>query len=221
MARIKVYPLSAPFEPILVNVLKHEGGYQCSKNDSGNFFKGKLTCTNKGITGNAFYNHYKKEPTPEIIKSLTVSQVKPIYKTKYWDKIRGDEIENISVADLMMFVVVNSGTGQISELKRLANKTAGKKILAETDTSFTSNEIKLLNQLPQDIYFNNIKTAREKFYRDLVAKKPQNSVFLKGWLSRLDKHQYSGAKSRNNTPLLLFFGVLLFAGGAVAGYKYS
>lgn len=212
--------LSANANISIPKVIKEEGGFQNSPNDSGNFYNGVLMGTKYGITPAAYKSYYNAEPTPVIIKNLTIEKATPIYKKKYWDKIRGDEIKNDSVADLMMFTVVNSGTGQISTLKKLANITAGKKIMAETATPFTSNEIKLLNELPQSIYHNNLKVHRKRFYENLAAKQPKNQIFLKGWLSRLDKHVYSGKISINYRKYIMIGGVMvLIVGAGVIYYK--
>lgn len=211
--------LAADFEAAITDVYKYEGGFEKNKADSGNFYNGKLIGTDLGITPGAYKTFYKVEPTETLIRNLTKKQASPIYKANYWNKIRGDEIANNSLADLMLDIVVNSGTGMIKSFKTIANATAGKKIFAETSTPFTSEEIKLLNALPQDIYYNNIKTARKAFYNDLVKKKPSNQVFLKGWLSRLDKHTYSGAISKKaNTKLLIGVGLGLAVVGGVIFY---
>jgi hypothetical protein len=211
----------------ITKVVKEEGKYQAGAADKGNYFKSpstgekKLIGTKYGITPGAYFAYYKKEPTQDTIKNLTIDQAVPIYKKNYWDKIKGDEIANTSVADLMMFIVVNSGAGMVKSMKHIANETAGKKIFAETSTPFTSEEIRQLNTLPQDIYFSNLKTFRERFYKGMVANDPSQGIYLKGWLNRLNKHVYSGAKSSTvkQSTKLIIVGLLLFTGGAVAGYK--
>lgn len=203
-------------------VVKEEGGYQADKADTGNFYHGQLYGTKFGITPAAWQAFYKKPLQQDTIKNLTVPEVIPIYKKNYWDKIRGDEIANEATAGLMMFVIVNSGTGTIKSLKAVANMTAGKKIMAETYVPFTKEEIALLNKLPADKYFNNLKLVRKKFYEALAKKDPNKQKYLKGWLSRLDKHQYSGRSSGNSSTLLLSLGavLLLGAGGAYAWFEY-
>lgn len=197
-------------------VIKEEGGYQAGTADSGNYRNGKLLGTKYGITPNAYFAFYKQEPTRDTIKNLTIAQATPIYKTNYWDKIGGDGIANVSVADLMMFMVVNSGLSQIKSIKHIANETAGKKIFAETTTPFTATEIQLLNALPQQTFFSNLKTYRERFYYALVQHKPSNKIYLTGWLSRLDKHVFKSEGSINPKDdaggNLMFVGVLAVIG---------
>jgi lysozyme family protein len=215
----------------IAQVVKEEGGYQAGAADAGNYWTNpktkakELLGTKYGITPAAYFAYYKKTPDRDTIKNLTVEQAVPIYKINYWDKIRGDEIANDSVAALMMFAVVNSGVGQIKPLKQLMNAVAGKKIVEENTKPFTSAEIKLLNGLPQDRYFKLLKAAREQFYRNLVSKRPSNQVYLKGWLNRLNKHVYSGASSSGGSALMPCTSTLAIgAGSLLAGYllgKYA
>jgi lysozyme family protein len=215
-----IYQLEADYNSAFKELLKYEGKFQAQKSDSGNFYNGKLIGTNYGITPGAYKAYYKKEPTAEIIKSLTPVTVSPIYKKNYWDKIRGDEINNDSVAKLFLDAVVNSGTSQIKSIKHIINATGGKKTVAETSTPLTSAEVKILNALPQDIVFKNFKAYRETFYKELVKKKPTNSVYLKGWLSRLNKHVYSGAVTKSNRKTIII-GLGLLAVGATSVYIYK
>lgn len=73
-----------------INVsLAYEGGYSSIKSDPGNWTggkvgKGKLLGTKYGIAASS-------HPTLNI-KNLTVAQAKAIYRTEYWDKVRGDDL---------------------------------------------------------------------------------------------------------------------------------
>lgn len=206
--------LKANFPQAVANVYQYEGGFENDKADTGNFYNGQLIGTNLGITPAAYKAYYKSDPTVAIIKGLTKTKASPIYKTNYWDKIRGDELANDSVANLMLDVVVNSGTGMIKSFKQLANQVAGKTIMALTTTPFTPTEVKLINALPQDQYFKAIKDFRTSFYKALVQKDPVKQKFLKGWLSRLDKHTYSGKTSVNKKRLIVIGLSALAVGGA-------
>lgn len=206
----------------ITRVIKEEAGYQVLKNDTGNYYNGALIGTKYGITPGAYFNYYKKVPTVDTIKNLTVPQAVPIYKKDYWDKIKGDKIKNDSVAALMMFTVVNSGPGMVKSLKALVNAIAGKKLVPETFIPFTDSDVAVLNSLPQDRYFNALKAARKKFYENR-AKKPGQDKFLKGWLNRLNTHKYSGAMSPGGNKTALKVGGLLLGLG-LAGFlwhKYS
>lgn len=208
----------ADFSKAIPHVLKYEGGYQASPNDSGNFYNGKLIGTNRGITPNAYFAAYKKVPTIDTIKAITPQMAQDIYKRLYWDKIPGNGIKNDSVALLMLDTVVNSGTAHVKTFKMVANLTAGKKIMAETATPLTSVELDLLNSLPQKKYFDNLKGVRESFYKKIASDNPKNAVFLQGWLNRLNKHKFSGDSNNNiggGTSFGLVVGFGLMLGSAV------
>lgn len=200
-------------------VIKEEGGWQNDVEDSGNYFNGKLIGTKYGITPNAYYNYYGEIPTVSTIKNLSIPKAVPIYKKKYWDKINADSIKNKSIADLMLFTVVNSGVGQTKTFRHLINEIAGRNLVNVRSTPLTKSEVELINSLPQDVYFDRLKKARVNFYKALVQKKPSQKKYLKGWLKRLDKHTYSGAVSTNRQRNKIIGLVALFAIGGVIGYK--
>jgi lysozyme family protein len=210
--------LAADFNEAIKRVFKQEGGYQNSAKDAGNFYNGVNYGTKLGVTPAAYISYYKTPLQPDTIKNLTTDKAAPIYRQNYWDKIRGTDIANDSIANLLTFLVVNSGTGQLMTIKKVMNTTAGKKIVAETFTPLTKQEVELLNNLDQELFFNNIKAVRRKFYNDLAKNKPSQAVFLTGWLRRLEEHKFSG-KTSNKRVFLYVLGGLALAGGAYYVYN--
>ncbi|MBB3409866.1 lysozyme family protein [Rhizobium sp. BK316] len=96
---------AANFPECLSITLASEGGLSTERTDPGNWTggkigKGTLKGTKYGISAAAF---------PDIdIRNLTLDDVKPIYKTKYWDEIGGDTLPD--GFDLATFdYAVNSG----------------------------------------------------------------------------------------------------------------
>lgn len=86
-------------------VLAHEGGFTRAASDPGNWTggavgKGLLKGTKYGISAGAFPN--------EDIKNLTLDRARELYKSLYWDKVRGDELP--AGIDCAVFdFAVNSG----------------------------------------------------------------------------------------------------------------
>lgn len=96
---------SANFPECLSITLASEGGLSTERTDPGNWTggkigKGTLKGTKYGISAAAF---------PDLdIRNLTLDDVKPIYKAKYWDEIGGDTLPD--GFDLATFdYAVNSG----------------------------------------------------------------------------------------------------------------
>jgi lysozyme family protein len=197
----------ANFDPIFNLTLKHEGGFQQLPNDSANYVNGKLIGTNKGISAIGYYDFYKKIPTVEQMKNLTFDQAKAIYKKNYWDKINGDKINNQSVAELMFQFIIGSGASQLSDLKDIANKIAGKKLLASVDKTFTDAEAQIINSLPADKYWAALKAWRHAFFIRLVNAKPKLKQFLKGWQNRLNSYVFRPSSkdiATNNSGTFFF-----------------
>jgi len=87
------------FTEALQHVLKHEGGYSNLKSDPGGE-------TNYGITvAVARENGYLGD-----MRTIPMGVVESIYKRKYWDKVRADEMPE-SVRFALFDYAVNSGPG--------------------------------------------------------------------------------------------------------------
>jgi lysozyme family protein len=198
----------AQFDPIFNLTLNHEGGFQQLVDDGANYVHGKLIGTNRGISAIGYYNHYRKVPTVQDMKNLTIEQAKAIYKKNYWDKINGDKINNQSVAELMFQFIIGSGASQLSDLKAIANIVAGKKVLAEIDKTFTDTEAAIINSLPAIKYWTALKAWRHAFFIRLTNVKPKLKKFLKGWQIRLNSYVFKPSlqdTSDNNNTGAFFF----------------
>lgn len=95
------------FEESLAHVLKHEGGYVDHPKDPGG-------ATNLGCTKKVWEEWVGHEVTKDDIKALTVADVAPLYKSRYWDKCRCDDLPH--GVDFAVFdLAINSGTGRASK----------------------------------------------------------------------------------------------------------
>lgn len=187
----------AKFTPVFENTLKKEGGFQKFAADSANYVDGVLIGTNRGISAQAYKQFYGKTPTEADMKALTQEQAEAIYKRNYWNKIKGDLIENDSVAALMFQFIIGSGVSQISDLKDIANMVAGRKLFVSNDKDFTDSEAALINTLDQEAYFNAMKKWRHEFFIALTNKRPELKQFLKGWQNRLNSYEFEGDKKKS------------------------
>lgn len=89
------------FERALSAVLKHEGGYVDHPKDPGG-------ATNLGVTIGTLSGWLGRKATKAEVKALTVKDVGPLYRSNYWDKVRGDDLP--AGLDYAVFdFAVNSG----------------------------------------------------------------------------------------------------------------
>lgn len=95
------------FDSALKAVLHHEGGYVLHKDDPGGM-------TNLGVTKKVWEEWVGHPVDEKAMRALTPELVGPMYKAKYWDKIRGDDLP--TGVDYAVFdAAVNSGPGRAAK----------------------------------------------------------------------------------------------------------
>lgn len=93
--------MKANFDAALRAVLRHEGGFVNNPSDPGGMTN--LGCTK--ATWEAWVGH---PVTAATMRALTPADVAPLYRAKYWDAIRGDELP--AGVDYVVFdCAINSG----------------------------------------------------------------------------------------------------------------
>jgi lysozyme family protein len=95
------------FDAALKAILHHEGGYVNHPADPGGM-------TNLGVTKRVWEEWVGHEVDEKTMRSLTPELVGPMYKVKYWDKIKGDDLP--AGVDYCVFdAAVNSGSGRAAK----------------------------------------------------------------------------------------------------------
>ena len=95
------------FDAALKAILHHEGGYVNHPADPGGM-------TNLGVTKRVWEEWVGHEVDEKVMRGLTPNHVWPLYKQKYWDKIKGDELP--TGVDYCVFdAAVNSGPGRAAK----------------------------------------------------------------------------------------------------------
>jgi len=95
------------FDDALKAILHHEGGFVNHPKDPGGM-------TNLGVTKRVWEEWVGHEVDEKAMRALTPETVGPMYKTKYWDKIKGDELP--TGVDYAVFdAAINSGPGRAAK----------------------------------------------------------------------------------------------------------
>lgn len=173
MANVSVL---APF------ILSWEGGYSDHPKDKGG-------ATNMGVTLSTLravgYDKNGDGKTDEIdLKQLTSRDVTEAFlKPYFWDKCQADKIKSQSVANILVDWTWASGGNAVKGVQKLL-KVQADGIVGEQTLSAINNagNARLL--------FASIKRARAAFLKRIVEKHPEQEVFLKGWLRRLNAINY-------------------------------
>ena len=90
----------ADFELALPITIKHEGGFVDDPTDPGGV-------TNLGVTASQWASWIGHRPSVEEMKALTLEEVKPFYKKRYWDVLKLDSEEDQSAANSLFDFFVN------------------------------------------------------------------------------------------------------------------
>jgi lysozyme family protein len=99
--------MKANFDEALAAMLHHEGGYVNHPKDPGGM-------TNLGVTKRVWEEWVGHEVDEKTMRGLTPELVGPLYKAKYWDKIRGDDLPT-GVDYIVFDAAVNSGPGRAAK----------------------------------------------------------------------------------------------------------
>ena len=158
------------FAASLELVLKSEGGFQSDSRDPGNA-GGK--CTNLGVTQQVWEAWVGYSVDEKEMRSLTKELVAPLYKSRYWDAVHGDQLP--SGADYLAFdFAVNAGAFRcIKTIQRALNITA--------DGIIGPVTIKAIQDTNAEDFIEKFSNAKESFYRSLT----NFPTFGKGWLNRV------------------------------------
>ena len=159
------------FEDCLARILKHEGGYVNDPLDSG----GR---TNLGVTQRVWEEFVGHPVTEADMKALTPEKIAPMYKLKYWNPSYCEVLPK--GLDYVVFdFAVNAGTGR-------SVKTLQQAIGCVADGVIGPKTMAAINDAnPKDLIAK-FSDARADFYQGIVARKPDQARFIKGWLNRVE-----------------------------------
>ena len=159
------------FADALTALLIHEAGFVDNKDDPGGM-------TNLGVTASTWAMWVGHDVNEKQMRALTPSIVAPLYKRKYWDACRADEL--ISGLDYAVFdYAVNSGVGRA--IKALQNCVG-----VAPDGGFGSTTMAAVSQFKG----NSAKTLIEEYCDSrlqFLKSLKTFPVFGKGWEKRVNE----------------------------------
>jgi len=164
------------FETSLAHVLKHEGGWADHPADPGG-------ATMKGVTLKTYSDWLGRQATKDELRAISPEHLRTIYKARYWDAVRGDELP--SGVDYVVFdMAVNSGPGR-------AAKTLQAAVGATPDGSIGPKTLALASAQDPAALIAAFQRSRQHFLEAL----PTFATFGKGWTRRVTEAGEIGAKA--------------------------
>lgn len=165
----------ADYTKLVPFIRKWEGGFSNNPKDKGG-------ATNKGVTLATYRMVYGKNKTVDDLKNMSDKEWEHIFKIYYWDKWKGDDIKNQSIANILVdwyWMSGNIGVKKVQELFGL-----------KVDGIVGSKTISCINSQNQEEAFKMIWNRRKQFYESLVKNNPSQKVFLNGWMNRLNSLKF-------------------------------
>lgn len=121
------------FEQSLALVLKHEGGWVDHPKDPGGE-------TMMGVTRRVWEDWTGKTVKPGGMKALTVADVTPLYRKKYWDAIKADDLPDGVDYALFDFAVNSGPVRAIRTVQEIVGVTADGVIGPKTLAAINSQD---------------------------------------------------------------------------------
>jgi len=147
-------------------MLKSEGGFVNHPSDPGGM-------TNLGVTKATWESWVGRQVDEAEMRGLTADKVEPLYKERYFDAVRGDELP--AGLDYLMFdFAVNAGAGRAIKILQTA-------VCVPDDGGFGPMTMKAVQAVDPVELIERFSQAKEDFYRSLA----QFPTFGKGWLNRV------------------------------------
>lgn len=160
--------MKSNFDKALAAVLQHEGGFVHNSADPGGM-------TNLGCTKKVWEEWAGHDVNERAMRALTPSDVAPLYKQKYWDKVHGDDLPN-GVDYIMFDTAINSGPGR-------AVKFLQGCVGADMDGALGPKTLALVAAADKKELVEDYAKRRLSFLTDL----PTWSTFGKGWSRRVNE----------------------------------
>lgn len=158
------------YDNCLKELLIHEGGFVNHPADPGGM-------TNLGVTKATYEDWIGYPVTEKIMRGLTISHVKTLYKTRYWNPVKADELP--AGLDLCVFDFgVNAG---VNRAARYVQRMVG----AEQDGQIGPKTLSLVSQMVKSLGANHVVMKYQDMRRDYYRQLPTFSTFGKGWLRRV------------------------------------
>jgi lysozyme family protein len=167
--------MKSNFEEALKFVLHHEGLWADDPRDPGG-------ATMKGVTIAVYREYMGRDVTKDELKNIPDKHLFDLYKTRYWDKAKCDDLKpgvDLSVFDL----AVNGGVGRAA---KLLQRSVG----ATEDGAIGPKTMALINEVSAKDLVIRFAEERRKFYKGLKA----FEHFGRGWLRRTDECEQASLK---------------------------
>ncbi|MDP2336753.1 MAG: glycosyl hydrolase 108 family protein [Bacteroidota bacterium] len=171
----------ADFTKAFELVMAHEGGYVNDPDDpGGETYKGVARKIHSKWNGWTKVDMLKRQSgfPGNLDKDEELQQdVSKFYRDLFWNKIKGDEINDQQVAESIFDFGVNAGTGTSASLAQMV-------LSIKTDGVIGPKSIESLNSFNSEHFLAAFTVAKIARYIHIVKKRPTSQKYFYGWICR-------------------------------------
>lgn len=166
------------------NILRREGGYVDHPDDRGG-------ATNYGITIGTLSRYLGRAALKSDVRNLSEDVARDIYERNYFEGPRIHRLPE-AIQPFIFDCAVNHGPRRaIKFVQSVVNQTGYQPRLSE-DGAMGPNTRKGAEWAQAqmgDLFLSALLEERRNFYHTIVATRPSQEVFLKGWLNRVKEFE--------------------------------
>lgn len=179
-----------------------EGGYVNDPVDpGGETHRGVARRFHPDWEGWKIIDRYKVEFPDDFKRRINEDQKlvdlsKQLYRVKYWDPIRGDDIPNQHIANKVFDTGVNQGVATsvryLQEGLNLLNRDQKSYPDIEVDGEFGDQTLEAMKSFLKlegdqpDYLLKMLNVMQANFYIEIMRRKPSQQKFARGWMNRVD-----------------------------------
>ena len=159
----------APFDACMAWIFAREGGFVVNAADPGG-------ATNLGVTLATLAEWRGKPVTAADVRGLSQAEAAAIYRARYWDAVRGDDLP----AGINLVVFDHAVTSGPSAAAKLLQQV----VCVAVDGVIGPQTLAATRAAHPEVCVGSLSDMRAALYRQVVRLRPESAVFLNGWLNR-------------------------------------
>lgn len=163
-------------------LMAHEGGLSMDRTDRGNWFKGQLIGSKFGVTAAALasYRGTKTITAPQMA-ALTKDEAVQVALSDYYERPKIDDLEWNAVTASILDMGYNAGPKTAIKLMQRMIGVNGDGVIGQfTDRAFSE----YLQDHGVEKTAQDYCAKRIDYYERIIARRPQNSKYRRGWQAR-------------------------------------
>jgi lysozyme family protein len=169
---------------MISNILRREGGFVDHPADRGG-------PTKYGITIKTLSGYLGRAALRQEVEALSEAVARDIYERDYYVSPRVDRLP-ASIQPFIFDCAVNHGTRRAIKFVQSVCNEAGYQPRLSVDGAMGPNTKKAAEWAEArmgDVLLKALIEERRNFYRAIVAARPSQEVFLKGWMNRVEEFE--------------------------------